>query len=84
MERIETLAEKVAKWTGSVWSIIMHTAMFIGAFTISFFGVALNSILLIVTTIVSLEAIYLSIFIQMTSNKHDKSIKEIHKRMDAQ
>ena len=41
------------------------------------FGFSSSDILLVLTTIVSLEAIYLSIFIQMTVNKHAEELEEV-------
>jgi len=40
-------------------------------------GISASDILLILTTIVSLEAIYLAIFIQMTVNKHSEELEEV-------
>ena len=42
-----------------------------------FFGVSSADILLLLTTIVSLEAIYLAIFIQMTVNRHSEELEEV-------
>lgn len=43
---------------------------------------ALDKVLLILTTAVSLEAIYLSIFIQMTVNRTTKSLAGVEKDID--
>ena len=65
------LFERVTTWIGSPSSFILHTIAFIASFAVSVFGFASwQTVLLVVTTIVSLEAIYLSIFIQMTVNRH--------------
>lgn len=40
-------------------------------------NIGFDKILLILTTLVSLEAIYLSIFIQMTVNKHSEELEEV-------
>jgi peptidoglycan hydrolase CwlO-like protein len=45
--------------------------------SLRFFGVSSSDVLLILTTIVSLEAIYLSIFIQMTVNQHAEELEEV-------
>ena len=42
-----------------------------------FFNVSASDILLILTTIVSLEAIYLSIFIQITVNRQSAELEEV-------
>jgi peptidoglycan hydrolase CwlO-like protein len=46
-------------------------------FGLRFFGVSSITVLLFLTTIVSLEAIYLSIFIQMTVNQQAKELEEV-------
>lgn len=79
---IEKLARKSTMWVGSVNSILIHTALFIFAFTLYFFGANLNKILLVVTTLVSLEAIYLAIFIQMTVNRQSQRLRRVSRDID--
>lgn len=79
---IERLARRSTKWVGSVNSILIHTALFVFAFTLYFFGVNLNKILLVVTTLVSLEAIYLAIFIQMTVNRQTHRLNRVSRDID--
>lgn len=76
-KRFEEFSKKLTKWIGSPQSIIIHTIFFIVMFCLRFLGVGASDILLILTTIVSLEAIYLSIFIQMTVNKHAEELEEV-------
>ncbi len=45
-------------------------------------GVSLQTMLLILTTAVSLEAIYLAILIQFTVNKNTEELKEVGKDLD--
>ena len=74
----KTLIEKTIAWVGSVFSLVLHTALFIGFFLLSLFGiVSWDVMLLVLTTIVSLEAIYLAIFIQMTVNRQAKELAEV-------
>lgn len=75
-EKLEKIADKASEWLGSVLSIIVHSIIFVGIFLLRLLGVSFDSILLILTTIVSLEAIYFSIFIQMTVNKHSRHLKK--------
>jgi low affinity Fe/Cu permease len=75
--KFEHFSKKLTRWIGSPQSIILHTFFFIGIFSLRFFGVGSSDILLVLTTIVSLEAIYLSIFIQMTVNKHAEELEEV-------
>ncbi|MDE1970585.1 MAG: hypothetical protein KGI50_03345 [Patescibacteria group bacterium] len=74
---IERLAIKATQWVGTPASIIVHTFLFIGIFGFYFLGVTTDSILLILTTAVSLEAIYLAIFIQMTVNRSIETIADV-------
>ena len=66
--RKELFSERITKWIGSPSSLVVHSLFFIVSLSFVFAGIATNTVLLILTTIVSLEAIYLSIFIQMTVN----------------
>ncbi|MBP6854859.1 MAG: DUF1003 domain-containing protein [Candidatus Pacebacteria bacterium] len=74
---IEGASVKATKWIGSVASLVVHTILFIGAFLLILVGFERDTILLVVTTIVSLEAIYLSIFIQMTVNRHTEELHDV-------
>lgn len=76
--RVVYFFEYLTRWIGSISSLIVHTLLFGGALALGFFHIAeWDSVLLVMTTIVSLEAIYLSIFIQMTVNRHSESLKEV-------
>lgn len=66
--------KKFTQWVGSKSSVVAHTVFFIAMFVLYFFGVAFDTILLFLTTLVSLEAIYLAIFIQMTVNQNTQSL----------
>src|SRR6185295_8620095 len=70
-------ATAITQWIGSSSSLVVHTILFIVSFVISFFGVPIDKILLVLTTVVSLEAIYLSILIQMTVNRNTESLEEV-------
>ncbi len=75
--------ESITAWIGSVPSLIAHTLVFIGAFVAGALGLeSWELILLVLTTIVSLEAIYLAIFIQMTVNRNTESLKEVEEDID--
>lgn len=64
-------------WIGSPASLVLHTLFFLGAFASVFLGVPMDEMLLVLTTIVSLEAIYLAIFIQMSVNRASQSLAEV-------
>ncbi|MGK2848481.1 MAG: coiled-coil domain-containing protein [Minisyncoccota bacterium] len=74
---LEQLVLKIPRSIGSVSSLCVHTLLFVGIFSLRWFHFDFNQILLILTTIVSLEAIYLSVFIQMTVNHQAKQIEEV-------
>lgn len=75
---VQKAALSFTQWVGSVPSLIIHTIFFAGSFAAVELGLlGFNQMLLILTTIVSLEAIYLAIFIQMTINLQHESIKEV-------
>lgn len=76
-KKLDKFSKKVTAWTGSSWSIVVHTLFFIGIFGLRFFNISTADILLILTTIVSLEAIYMAIFIQMTVNEHSENLEEV-------
>jgi len=75
--------EKLTRWVGSGQSVALHTLVFIGFFILSFAGLlSWDLMFLILTTIVSLEAIYLAIFIQMTVNRQAASLREVEEDID--
>lgn len=80
--RLEKGADRATQWIGSTPSLITHTALFVLAFIIPLFGIPFDRVLLVLTTIVSLEAIYLSIFIQMSVNKNTEDIEEIQEDVE--
>lgn len=75
--------ERTTAWVGSVASLAVHTIAFLAAFAVGVFGIASwELVLLILTTVVSLEAIYLAIFIQMTVNRNTESLREVEEDID--
>lgn len=79
---METWSEKITRAIGSPTSLAVHTVLFLGALVLPFFGVPFDRVLLVLTTIVSLEAIYLALFIQMTVNRHTESLEDIEVDID--
>lgn len=81
--RIERTAKSLTEWIGSPNSILLHTVAFIIAFVAAFLHIiTFDRMLLVLTTIVSLEAIYLAIFIQMTINHASDSLEEVEQDID--
>lgn len=78
-----TPIERAVALIGSVYSLIVHTAVFVTFFLIAAVGIIEWEIMLLVlTTIVSLEAIYLSLLIQITVNRHTESLKEVEEDIE--
>lgn len=77
-EKIRLFAEKMALQIidsmGSVTSLIVHTILFVLAWLFTDF--------LFLTTVVSLEAIYLSILIQMSVNFQTRRLKHIQENVE--
>ena len=82
MDKLEKLSDKITIWIGTPLSIIIHTIIFIVIFSLKFLNFSVDQILLILTTAVSLEAIYLAIFIQMSVNKTKLKIAGVEKDID--
>jgi uncharacterized membrane protein len=80
--RLEKLSMRATKSIGSVESLIIHTIVFITAFSLVLFGVSLERVLLVLTTILSLEAIYLAIFIQMSVNQNTLQLREVERDIE--
>ncbi len=80
--RLEKISVDATKWIGSIESLVVHTTLFAGMFSLSFFGFDVDKILLILTTVLSLEAIYLAIFIQMTVNRNTMQLREVEKDIE--
>lgn len=81
-KNLESVAMKITKWVGSIWSIVIHSFIFLFFMILIVLGYDANKVMLILTTLVSLEAIYLSLFIQMTVNKHSEDIADIAEDVD--
>lgn len=79
---VERLAIALTESIGSPFSVVLHTFLFIGIFALHLFGVSYQSILLLLTTAVSLEAIYLAVFLQMTVNRNTRSLEEVEEDID--
>ena len=79
---LDLASQKLTHWIGTTQSILVHTTFFVGIFILIIFGVAIDKVLLILTTAVSLEAKYLSIFIQKTVNRTTQSLAGVEKEID--
>jgi len=70
-------SEKITGWIGTPTSIFLHSVFFVGIYILRFFGWEYSDINLILTTVVSLEAIYLSLFIQLSVNRQAQNIQDV-------
>ena len=79
--QLEKLTINITKWMGTPQSIFLHTIFFVGVFfLVPVLG--LDQVMLVLTTAVSLEAIYLSLFIQMTVNRNTESLLDVEEDIE--
>ena len=82
LTKLEKMSVKLTNWVGTPQSIIAHSIFFVASLSLAFLGVDLDKILLVLTTVVSLEAIYLSLFIQMTVNRNTESLEDVEEDIE--
>jgi low affinity Fe/Cu permease len=83
MRSIQQAALGVTRWIGSPSSIFAHTIFFAVSFIASYIHlISFDRMLLVLTTAVSLEAIYLAIFIQMSLNAANEAIEDVEQDID--
>jgi low affinity Fe/Cu permease len=79
----DNVALNVIKWIGSPTSLAVHTALFLIATVILILKMfSFETVMLVWNTLVSLEAIYLAIFIQMSVNIQANQLHEIAENID--
>lgn len=75
---LENISNSITSWVGSVQSLIIHTLLFVLCFLLPFLGVIeFDKMLAVLTNVLSLEAIYLAIFIQMSVNRSSEHIEDL-------
>lgn len=80
---IEKTALQITRAVGSPPSIVIHSILFLGSFALAYWGfVDFDRMMLLLTTIVSLEAIYLALFIQMTINYQSENIRVVQEDVE--
>lgn len=83
MKESPNYIEKITRSVGSIWSVLIHTVFFVLTFLLGILHlIAWDIVLLVLTTMVSLEAIYLAIFIQMSVNQASESLREVEVDVD--
>jgi methyl-accepting chemotaxis protein len=81
-QKMDEKINSFISWIGSFASLIIHTIIFISCFVAGMIWHNWDTILLVLTTLVSLEAIYLAIFIQMSINRNTESLASVEKDID--
>lgn len=79
---LEKLSLKITEWIGTPVSIIIHSLVFVIFASLIWAGLDFNRVILIWNTTVSLEAIYLALFIQMTVNRHSESLEDLEEEVE--
>lgn len=78
-----TPIERIVASIGSTESLIAHSIAFVAFFLLAILNIfTWELMLLVLTTILSLEAIYLAIFIQITVNKHTQSLRDVEEDLE--
>lgn len=75
--KFDIFAGKLVSWVGSKSSLIIHSIFFIGSFTLVLLGFKAEIVLLVLTTVVSLEAIYLGILVQYSVNRQAETLQSV-------
>jgi uncharacterized membrane protein len=82
-KRLKKLPVRTMDWIGSVSSLVVHTILFALSFLLGLVGAfEWDRILLVLTTLVSLEAIYMAIFIQMGVNRTAQGLQDVEEDIE--
>ncbi len=81
-KQLESMATRATRSLGSIESLGVHTALFLICFASVLFGASFDRVLLVLTTVLSLEAIYLAIFIQMSVNQNTLQLREVEREIE--
>lgn len=79
---LEKISVNITKGVGTPASIVVHTLIFLTFTGILLTGFNFEKVLLVWNTMVSLEAIYLAIFIQMTVNRNTQSLEGVEEDIE--
>ena len=73
---IDKFSHQATRWIGTTQCLLVHGIIFIVAFAfVPFIG--FDKVLLFTTTLLSWEAIFIGIFIQMAVNRQGKHIEDV-------
>src|SRR5579871_4498313 len=73
---LERISDRVALAVGSTISFYIHVLFYSGLFALNLLGVSISVILLLVATVVSLEGVFLVIFVQRSANQQAARLEE--------
>ena len=82
-EKLQSTALAITRWIGSPVSIVAHSIVFLVAFSSVLLNIIqFDTLLLVLNTIISLEAIYLALFNQLAINYANEGIEAVSKDID--
>lgn len=64
------------------FSLLINALLFGAIFGLKLLGLSINTILLVVATVISLEVVYLTIFIWTSVNKNAQNLAKVEKYID--
>lgn len=73
---------KIPEYLGTPISLFLHAIGFIVVYVLIFIGLDAEQVQLALTTVISIEAIFLSLLIQMTMNQHHRRLKDVEEDID--
>lgn len=79
---MEKISSGLIKWIGSPSSLLFHTALFIGFFTLRYFGIIGEYVFSLLIATMCLEAIYLAIFVQLIVKKNCKNLQHMQESIN--
>jgi peptidoglycan hydrolase CwlO-like protein len=80
--KILDLLIKIPENIGTPISLLLHTIIFASFLALPLFGYDSERVNIFFTTLLSLEAIYLAIFIQMSVNRSNQNIQDLSEDLD--
>ena len=79
---LKNAINNIVKWIGTPTSLLIHSVFFAGIFALVPLGWKFEDVLLSLTTVVSLEAIYLAIFLQYTVNQNTEELRRVRQDVE--
>ena len=79
---LKNIINNIVRGIGTPVSLLIHTIFFVGIFALVPLGYRFEDVLLSLTTVVSLEAIYLAIFLQYTVNQNTEELRRVREDVE--